>query len=110
MEPHEKMHVCAHHPDLEDLSAFLPSDTAEERAQEPGQASVYQRLAAPGCPNDVAIEAVDHEDESAPEGRPTGIILAPHRAQWARAGRFSGRAEPQLQPRHIRLSSEEDRE
>jgi len=84
MKAHKKMHVCAHHPDLEDLSALLPSDTAEKRAQEPGQASVYQGLAAPGCPNDVAIEAVDHEDESAPEGRPTGIILAPHRAQLSR--------------------------
>jgi len=60
VKPHNKMHVCAHHPDLEDLRAFLPSDTAEELAQEPGQASVYQGLAAPGCPNDVAIEAVDH--------------------------------------------------
>src|SRR5256885_15407527 len=98
MEPHEKMHVCAHHPDLEDLSAFLPSDTAEERAQEPGQASVYQRLAAPGCPNDVAIEAGGHQGENAPRGPPNRILLAPHQGPKARGRPLSGRGPAPLLP------------
>ena len=62
---------------LQDLTALLHSESAEERAQEPGEARIDQALAAPGSPNDVVIEAVDRDDEFAREGLERAAGLRP---------------------------------
>src|SRR2546425_9592599 len=58
------MDVGRHHPDLEDVSAFLARDGAQIARQESCETGIDQRFALPRRPYDVAIEPVIHRLQS----------------------------------------------
>src|SRR2546426_2700568 len=60
MKSHQYVHVGPNHPDFEDMRSLLTGDLPEEPGEEAGQADVDQGLPVASCPNDVAVDTVEH--------------------------------------------------
>src|SRR2546423_10915861 len=105
MRSDDQVHVCLHHPNLENSCMFLRRHGTEEAAEKPGQPGIDERLAITRGPDDVTIDAIEHGGNlmrlaraagpSSPS-TPPASCCAEHPTSPRSAGppRVSGRAPP----------------